>query len=73
MFKNINKIICFILGHDKIIININHYLDTSYCDENEQGAESTSVTYKCVRCDKIYLKDFYGVGFLNMEDLMSKK
>lgn len=52
------------LFHKYRIIKTRHYNDISWGGH----AQSTTVIYKCEKCDKIKTKSLYGVGFLTIDD-----
>lgn len=66
-----SKLVCFFKGHNRKVLNIFHYLDTSY--GAMPGYPSTSATFKCMHCGEIFYKNYYMMGHLKAEDLEGVK
>lgn len=56
---------CFFFLHKWKPIRVYHYYDTSY----DGIAESTNVLMKCSKCGRLKKREYYGVGFLTLEEV----
>lgn len=58
---------CWLFGHEKKILKVYNYIDTSY----GHRLESTQATWKCTKCGKVDKDLHYGLGYLSKEQLES--
>ncbi len=68
-----SSIKCWLNLHDWYCIKVFHYGDTSYMQENEKGAPSTTATFSCLNCGEIKIKSFYGSGFISIDEFNTRR
>lgn len=55
---------CWITGHKWKIISFYNYIDRSWCNEDDAGAKSNTVTLQCQKCGNTKTKSHWCGGFI---------